>query len=296
MMAYEIKPRASTTTTTFTTSDRVERAARKRTSRLSEFEAEDLRYLWAGFSVDMGMRSPHGALESRLLRAPPRDLSAPILDELARLEPICGGWVSEGSLLRMVTSDTRDQPSRGVPSELRLALKRLVREEKVERRAAPMPDVPPRTKLNPKTGEMDPCRTNGEQLQIEDWTGFEVRRAQRTSLALALTPLTPEERWRRADESIEAEWRMLHGTETQHAPAGYDPPENVQMSRVNRARRALAKVSAREARVLEAVYGQHHVGENDEVDAVRALVGGDDDLARKAIEDACSAYRAARGA
>jgi hypothetical protein len=265
----------------YTTTERDERVHRRRSTRLSDFEAEDLRYLWSGWSVDMGVRSPHGALEARLLLAPPRDVAAPILEELERL----GNWVCEGRLLRLLALDRVVAgvrvTARGVPGELRRGLRLLVRAEKVERRALVMPDV-----SEPKD------RTTAQQQQLDDWTGFEVR--GKTQPGRRIVALEREERWRRQDEELERGWRVCYGSESHHTAPSYDPPENVQMSRVNRARRALAKVSARDARVLAIVFGQHHVTDTDELDAVRALVGGDEEAARTAIDAACVAYREAR--
>lgn len=273
MMAYDMR-KPPTGSATFTTSERTERAARKRSTRLTEYEAEDLRYLWAGFSVDIGMRSSHGALEARLLLAPPREIGRPILEELERR----ADWVAEGLVLRIVTLE-----GWGVPGELRRALRRLVRDGAVERRAVPLPDVKPPAE-----------RTNAEQLRLDDWTGFEVRKRADPTLALRLVPLTREERWKRADEALEREWRLIHGNETLSTSSSYDPPENVQTSRVNRARRILAKLSAADAKVIEALYREHHVTEQAELDAVRSLVGGDDEAAREAIDRACRAFREAR--
>ncbi|MHB8533022.1 MAG: hypothetical protein ACYDC2_09910, partial [Solirubrobacteraceae bacterium] len=160
-------------------------------------------------------------------------------------------------------------------------LKKLVRQEIVERVALPMPDVKPPTQ----------GRSNAEQLRLEDWTGFELR--SRARMRAPITPLEREERWRRQDEALEREWRIIPCGASPHTSASYDMPENAQTARVNRARRALAKLNARDAKVLAVVFGQHHVCEDDELEAVRALVGGDDDAARASVETASQAYREA---
>jgi hypothetical protein len=171
-----------------------------------------------------------------------------------------------------------------------------VSEGKVARRAVALPEVPPRTIVNKTTGEVESCRTNAEQLRIEDWTGFEVRRAMASArLALAIVPLTREERWRRQDEEVEREWRMIHGNESRGTSASYEPPEDARRAGANRAYSALAKMSERHAEILRTVFGQHHSSDDSEVESVRALVGGDEEKARTAIESACKAYREARG-
>lgn len=289
MMAYEIKPPGSPET--FTTSPRDERAAgSRRTFRLTNKEVQDLRDLWTGVGLVIGVRSPQGALENRLLLAPPRDLTGPILDELE----LHGGRCCEGLLLRLVAFDKHGLPrDRGVPSEIRRALKQLVREGKVERRPMPMPDVPPPTRFDEKLGEWVPNRTYAEQRRVDDWTGFEIRLAG-ARLALRIVPLEREERWRRQDEALEREWHTIQGSETP-GTLSYDPPEDARSSGANRALRALAKLSERQAEVLRAIFGQHHDSSESELDAVRALVGGDAEAARAATEDACKAYREARG-
>lgn len=280
---------------TFTTTERDERAARGRRMRLTGKELQDLRDLWAGIGMRFVVSSPQRALENKLLLAPPRNLAGVILEELERLEALAGGWVSEGTLLRIVSEGTAKRPPRGVASELRHALKRLVRDELVERRPVAMPNVPPRTRVNPKTNETEPCRTNAEQLQLEDWTGFEVRRAQtETRTALALVPVTREERWRRQDESLERELHTLHGSETARA-GSYEIPEDARGSGADRAQRALFKMSERDAEILRVFFGREHTNEDDAIDAVRSLVGGDHDAAREAVDRACRAYREARG-
>jgi len=262
---------------TYTTTERDELAAKSRSKRLSEYEAEDLRYVWAGVSADMGVRSPHASLEARLLMAPPRDVEAPILEELARL----GDWVCEGFLLRLVTMETSTSVPRGVPGELRRALQQLVRSGRVERRDWPLPDVPPRAE-----------RSNRDQQRIEDYTGFEVRRAVVT--AARLVPMTREERWAAEDADLERAWQTIPCKESQHATGDYEPPENVQMRRVDRARKTLARLNELDRKVLAAVYGEHRATETAEVEAVRFLVGGDEEKARAAIDAACTHYRDAR--
>lgn len=281
---------------TYTTSDRDERASR-RSFRLTGKETQGLRDLWTGVGLVLGLRSPHGALENRLLLAPPRDVDSPLLEELERLSALSSrardGWVSEGALLRVVTTETSDRKPRGVKGEFRRALQRLVRDGAVERRAVELPNVPARTVVNPKTNEVEPLRTNAEQLTIEDWTGFEVRRAD-AAPKLALVRSTREERWRRQDEALEREHQLMHGSESRPTQS-YDPPEDARTSAANKAFNALSKLSERHAEVLRIVVGQHHPSDESEVEAVRGLVGGDDARARVAIEEACRAYRVALG-
>jgi hypothetical protein len=270
--------------TTYTTSARDERSSR-RSFRLTGRELQDLRDLWTGIGLQFGVRSAHGAVETRLLMAAPRNVSAPLLEELSRQRGRC----SEGKLLRLVALE-----GWGVPNELRRVLKRLVREGRVERVPLPMPDVTPlTTTLDPRTGDLEAQRTNSEQLRMNDWTGFEIRLVAQPGKRIE--QLTREERWRRDDEELEREWRVQHGSESHNASSSYDPAENERAEGATRAHLALMKMSERHAEILRTLFARHHAGEADEVEAVRALVGGDEERAREEIASACSAYKAARG-
>jgi hypothetical protein len=255
---------------TFTTSARDEIAARRRTSRLASDDVEDLRYALSGVSSDLRLQSVHAAVERRLMMAPPRFPGAPVLEELMRL----GGRASEGRVVRIVRME-----GWGTRSEIDRAVRRLVSEERIEKIAVPLPVAP-----------APADRTPGEQLRLEDWTGFDLKLVAHRRHVLALKP---EERWQRDDEELEREWRIVHGTETRSTAYSYEPSETVQWGRIVRVRAALAKIPDAHCRIIAVVF-RERLTESEELEAVRELVGGDEDHARVAIDNACRAYREAR--
>ncbi|HEY1956711.1 MAG TPA: hypothetical protein VGH28_13920 [Polyangiaceae bacterium] len=267
---------------TFTTSERDERGARQHVPRLTGPELQDLRDLWTGLGPRVGVGSPQLALENSLLRAPPRDVSGPLLEELDRWP----GWVSEGRVFRVVMLE-----GWGLKRELRRSLAQLVDAGKVERRALVAPELPPPTRFDPDVKGYVAGRSPKEQERIDDWDGFEVRST--TRLALKIVPLERAEKWRRQDEALEREWRIVHGTETRNAST-YEPPDDPHAAGARRARAALAKLSERHEKILRTLYAGHGGTDESGIDAVRALVGGEREAAIEVIGAACAAYRQAR--
>lgn len=263
--------------------------------RLTEAEADDLRYLWQSYAADLGIRSVHGALERRLLMAPPRDVWRPVLEELVDRH---GGRACEGRIVHVVVVE-----GWGTRREVRRAVEYLTRASgrrgpRVERVATPRPE-------SPKNCE-GRC---GHACAACLWTGFDLRATERGELRLGLALTDAElrritggdarrDRWARADARLEAECQQLAcGSETPHAPSTQDEVLGARKRRaVNRATAALAKMTALDARVLACVFGVYHANEEAELEAVRRMTGGDREKARAARDAACESYRRARRA
>lgn len=258
---------------------------RAHTKRLTELEADELRYLWQGYLADLGVRSAHGIIErAMLMLAPPRDVQAPVLEELGR----AGGRAPEGRVVRLVVLE-----GLGTRHEVRLAIAYLARPNvdrgpRVERLAVPRPASPALCE-----GRCD------HGCHACEWTGWDLRLTERGELrmmtALGRRTRTREERWRAADASLEAE---LHTIECGGTPSAPSMQEEMLDSRkrrtVERARGTIAKLSRLDALVLQCMYGQHHVTEAGELAAVRRIVGGSEEKAKEAMGAASDAYRKAR--
>lgn len=260
--------------------------------RLTEHEAEDLCYLWQGYAADLGIRSAHSMVERHiLLRAPPRNVRAPVLEELVVRQH---GRAPEGRIIRCVVAD-----GLATKHEVRMAILYLTRVgrkgPRIERIPVPRPETPT------TCGVKRDGRECGHPCSSCEWTGFDLRATDRGAVPMGLSlqsvPRTREDRWRAADEALEAEWHMIPcgvGSET-HAPSMRDEPLGARQRRaVDRATAALSRCSRETALVLQALYGQHHVSEESELEAVRRAVGGSREGARLRRDAACAAYRLAR--
>lgn len=75
---------------------------RRRSYELGPHDVEDLQNLWGLRDSSIGLRSTHGAIQTRLLRAPPREsVRGYVVDELERV----GGRAPEAKILAIVSSD-----------------------------------------------------------------------------------------------------------------------------------------------------------------------------------------------
>jgi hypothetical protein len=258
--------------------------------RLTDFESEDLRYLWQSYGADLGMRSAHGLVEQALLMlAPPRDVQKTVLEELARH----GGRAPEGRIVRLIVLE-----GLATAHEVRLAIAYLGRPgrkgPRVERVEVPQPEV----HENPKE------RSYQEQARLDEWTGWDLQLTERGAvrMKLALDGAPKEWRdprelaWRAHDEALERFWHVI--PVGQSRGGGARSHEEMLGSRqrrsANRALVALAQMTQRDCHVLQCVYGRAHGTDEAEVEAVRAIVGGSRDDAEAAIVTASAAYRAAR--
>lgn len=277
-------------------SKRARQVNARASKRLTEAEAEDLRYLWHGYESDLGIRSVHGAIERQLLiKAPPRDLQEPVLEELERAK----GRAPEGRILRIVTSERW-----GTRREVRLAIEYLTRPHgrrgpRVERIPVDQPETPSTCELR-RTGRAcsHPCSSC-------EWTGYDLKLTERArgeirmQLALASVPKSREQRraesWAAQDAALEREWRILAVKGEAHgAPTTRDGLSKRQRAAVNRAMTALAMLTRQQATVLELVYGSFHAVEDLELATIAAKFKVTKPRAAAMRDDACEAYRKAR--
>lgn len=259
---------------------RVRHQTRRTPTTLTEAEADDLRYLWGGYGTDVGIRSPHGALEMKLLLAPPRNVSSPILDELERQAGRC----CEGRLIRLVVLE-----GWGVASEIRRALRKLIAVSRLERWSFDTPVVPD----NP----ID--RTHAQQQRLADYTGYEIRvRAKgdvKMRLALGRVPLTREERWQRQDDALESECLMMAvKAPPPSARADGDYVGTLQSARLDRTRLRLGRIARAHVDILQLTYGVGYMSDDDAAERLRFRFGGSREKSATAIEAACRAYREAQ--
>jgi hypothetical protein len=253
--------------------------------RLTDLEAEDLRYLWMSYAADLGIRSVHGAVErALLLRSPPRDLRRPVVEELER----AGGRSTETRIVRIVTLERW-----GTRREVVQAIARLIADRRAERCATERPE-PHSTCAVRNTG-----RTCSHPCASCEWTGFELRLIAgevRRPIPRATKQEAQARAWLAHDEALE---RQLHELAVHDTPGSKGATRDEllgakQRQSVERARAALRKLTPFEVRVLEQVYGGHWANETAVVDAVRAMVGGSKPRAIASIDQACAAYRVAR--
>jgi hypothetical protein len=264
-------------------------AQRRRFDRLNRVELDELNDLWGMYDSSIGQRSVHGAVEARLLRAPPRDeVRSDILDELLR----AGGRMPEGALLRIVAA----QKGKATVYEARRALKMLQVYGKVERVAVDVPPMPDAIKMerSSKTPPGDgtgivsmtmtfaPDRLTDAQ---REWTGYEVRIVRRpedealspaedparergdlTMSTLARVRSTIHERrlalkmdqWRKQDEALEAELHQCYCSDNQaghYATSdGHDGVSSRQRAGMERAGSALSLIMPTHRRILRRFY------------------------------------------
>ena len=260
--------------------------------RLTEHEAEDLRYLWQSYAADLGIRSVQGAIESALiLRRPPNDLRRPVAEELHCV----GGRAPEGRFVRRVMS-----AQRSTRREVVQAITRLVAEERIEKVSTERPETPTTCDL-PRTG-----RTCSHPCSSCEWTGFDLRlveQAEASGPTEGPAEADPKHKawrararaWYAQDDALERELHTMCVKETPGSKR--EGREELLSARqrqsAERARTALRKLTSFEVRVLEQVYGGVRATEAAILEAVRAMVGGSMPKALASIEQACSAYRAA---
>lgn len=261
--------------------------------RLTDHEAEDLRYLWQSYASDLGIRSVQGAIEQALLlREPPSDLRRPAVDELQRI----GGRAAEGRFVRHLMSSQRSTRREAVQ-----AVSRLVTEERIEKVATERPE-PPTTCDLAMTGKS--CR---HPCSLCEWTGFDLRLVeQREAKGPTEGPVEADPKnkawrarvraWYAQDEALEREHHTLAVSETQGSKrAGRDELLSKRKRRqVDIAQKALEMLSHFDAHVLQLVYGGIWPTEATILDAVRAMMGGSLVKAKASIDRACDAYRCAR--
>jgi hypothetical protein len=264
--------------------------------RLSESEAEDLRYLWLSYGADMGIHSSHALIERALLMlAPPRDLQRHVLIELGKKD---GGRAPEERIVKLVALSQV-----GTRHEVRLAIAYLCR------RSRRGPRIERIQTERPAVNVIEKDRTFQEQDRLDEWTGFDLKLTERGEIRMGLSlrsvPMTREERkaaiWRAEDEALE---RELHTISCGHGSDGGSIPDDFygdflggkQRLQVERATLCLSRMTAKDVTILQVVYGRAHGKWSDAIDAVRAIVGGKQADADAAVARACNAYRKAQQA
>lgn len=270
-------------------SKRARQVTAQASKRLTEAEAEDLRYLWHGYESDLGIRSVHGAIERHLiLKAPPRDLRQDVLAELQRAH----GRMPEGRVLRIIVAE-----GIGTKREIRLAIERLCHEgkrgPKVERLPVDRPETPTTCEVK-RTGKscLHPCVSC-------EWTGYDLKSRERGELTMSLALASvPRDRWVARDEELEREWRMLAVKgEPASVPTMRDEPlSKHQRAAVNRAMATLATLTRQQVTVLELVFGSFHAVDDLELSAISSKFHVTKSKAVSLRDDACEAYRKARRA
>jgi hypothetical protein len=233
--------------------------SRARSLELTEAEVAELDYLWHGYSASLGCRSVHGAIEAQLMRSPPRDdARRHVLEELDRGR----GPVPEGKLVRIVAEDY------GVTRyEVRRAVHFLALHGKVERTPSVLPEW-----FGP-----DHTLTAVQAVAKREWTGFDVRARVRERgtptmrLALASVGDDPvDARWRRADEALEREWRVVGITGRDGGRRDYEPDVSQHGAVATGVIAAMERIPTESAIVLRARYGGDHWAHAD----VYAELGG----------------------
>lgn len=275
---------------------RVESYAAERppqSKRLTDWEADDLRYLWQGYEADLGVRSAHGMIERHiLLMAPPRDVQRPVLEELLR----AGGRAPEGRIARLVVLD-----GLATRCEIRKAIEYLTRVGKKGPRVERIP-VPRPEPSNACDGKCDLAIDRKQRACAAcEWTGFDLRLTARgelrMGLALASVPVDRDRRrWDAQDDAIRQEWQTMY-CRKQHGSGRANEETLAARERksVNRAVAALSRVSREHALILQCWLGRHYVNENALLDAVRRLeTGATRERANEMLDEASDAYRKAR--
>lgn len=229
--------------------DRQAEAERAREAgMLTETERGELVVAWSGHEGAAGCRSNLGAVIELLMRAPPRE-GRGIEDAIERelLKVGRQGVAREKLVDVLALENPKTQWSGATRYEVRQVLRgmrgRAQAAAEGERDPGPAVEyfVTEAERSNPETGEP-------EVVAVEM-----VRLVQRA--ARQIPPAVPrEDRWRRADEELEAEWRAVGCHESAPGGGGRLPPHQAG-GRADGALRALRRVPAEHRRVLERAYG-----------------------------------------
>ena len=236
-----------------------ETAHAREAGRLDERERTELLLLWGGHEGALGCRSAQGAVVDRLLRAPPRDgrlIVEAIERELARHGR--GGYARDRLVNLLADEDV------GTRYEVRRTLRGMVgagvveffkaQEEREKRRKREatygmLTGPEQRETLSGQAVSREaPARAEREVVDVEM-----VRLVARPDRRIH-EALTREERWRRADEALEASWHVIGCSESSNVGGSRLPP-TVPGGYGDAPLRALRRLPAASRRVIEKAYG-----------------------------------------
>jgi hypothetical protein len=234
--------------------DREASLARKREEgKLDETERGDLLMLWSGLSALCGMRSVHGSVEDRLLRAPPRKsrrLDKALCDFLRHRGTAGAPREKLVEVLSAEESVTRH--------EARMLLMGLVTAKRVELFTAEVVRRKPCTCKSPMGEEADAGRRKRKcdcSAGQEESVPCEMARlVAKWDRGAKDEPETDEGRWERQDRELEAFCRQLVPHESRNVGGGGLPPE-LREGGAGRARAALQAMPPADRKVLEVAYG-----------------------------------------
>jgi hypothetical protein len=236
------------------------RERRREAGRLDERERQELVFMWSGVESALGVRSPHGAVEEKLLRSPPsggalveRDVA-----ELIRKRGRLG--VEREKVVEVVSVENG-----ATRHEVRLALRRMVGAGHVEffvaeeskKRACvcrlPYGEVEGESPGAPGAPHSRrECRCGAG---TEDAVPVEKVRLSEAYKKRAPEPaLKPAERWARKDAELERYCRELVTSETVGGGGSRLPP-HVRTGGAERARGAFRRIAPEFRRVIERAYG-----------------------------------------
>lgn len=237
-----------------------ERESARESRRLSEFEVAELLWHWSGGASGAVVRSIHGAVEEKLLRAPP---SYPHVERAVLFlleDPDWGGWVVRRKLLDRLVED-----GEGTESEVRRTIRLMVSERKLDAKVETTPaGAYVRMVALPRAHVWDaPPRLSADE-----------RRS----------------RWERADRELER--YCLGGPAVSDAPGGSGKTPLVVGDSVDLAGEALARVGPLNRRVLERAYGTGNGGASPDLVAafgevlsrLAPLTAAAEDLRRELVE------------
>ena len=218
--------------------------SRQQSQKLTDAEIAELQYAWGEIAGDLGCKSIQGAIEAKLLRAPPSDRARGyVIEELER----AGGRAPEGAIVRIVTEEYKGSEHIGLAAvsgyEVARAIRYLVLHGKVERLSVPVP-----------TNEETKTLTRGQR----EWTGYDLRlvsRKRTVRLALASVPSTREDRWRAQDESLERMWHTIPAKDKGGGRKHYDVEDTPNTSRAIVVLAAIERISTEAVLILRAAYG-----------------------------------------
>jgi hypothetical protein len=146
---------------------------------LTEEERMSLRYEWGGYGA-ADIKSPFGAILNAVLRAPPRPAIRYVVAEMER----SGGRISLDSLVV-----TLDEEALATAHETRLAVRAMCGSGQLTKYVQDMPR---------KDQKGDLVHVPTEMLKLN-----------KTSSREPAPPLTPEERWARADAEVARDWQEI---------------------------------------------------------------------------------------
>lgn len=206
-----------------------EAAHKREAGRLDERERSELLLLWGGHEGALGCRSAQGAIVDRLLRAPPRD-GRLIVDAIERELGRHGrGGYARDRLVNLLADE--DVATR---YEIRRALRGMVgagvveffkaREEREKRRKREatygmLTGPEQRETLSGQAVSREaPAKAEREVVDVE-MARLVARPDRRIPEAV-----TPAERWRRADEALEASWHVIGCSESSNSGGSRLPP------------------------------------------------------------------------